>query len=313
LQRAYQSGFSIIFGYAAAAVGALALQLVPYLGWIVLAAWGPLWVGYLTHLMLLHLAGSAVLRKISRAWLVLPIAYYGGGFALHLVSVNRAHAEASAIVKAAQKATIKVDQPFSFLDNAGASDLLKYYRVDRTFLRSADGHITTRYFARGEACDEGIRNGRVALRGQPSFLENLFQGQHDIDKTRQCILSQDDLPASWRYRIESHELPRGNFINARFGSSYSVIDEATSTPVLTVETGTIGILPLVQTITAICSTYSGPLKCSFGLERDPTLVPIGYKSLPPGYSQFVKLEDPDTWEIGILARALSLEPRTRAD
>lgn len=95
MQRAYQSGFSIIFGYAAAAVGALALQLVPYLGWIVLAAWGPLWVGYLTHLMLLHLAGSAVLRKISRAWLVLPIAYYGGGFALHLVSVNRAHAEAS--------------------------------------------------------------------------------------------------------------------------------------------------------------------------------------------------------------------------
>jgi hypothetical protein len=43
------------------------------------------------------------------------------------------------------------------------------------------------------------------------------------------------------------------------------------------------------------------------------VVPIGHKLLPPNYPNFVELEDPDTWEIGILARALSLESRTRAD
>jgi hypothetical protein len=42
-------------------------------------------------------------------------------------------------------------------------------------------------------------------------------------------------------------------------------------------------------------------------------VPIGYKLPVAGISHFVELEDPDTWEIGILARALSLQPRTRKD
>jgi len=144
-------------------------------------------------------------------------------------------------------------------------------------------------------------------------LENLFGGYHAEDKTRQCILSQDDVPASWRYRVDRRELPRGDVINARFGWRYSVVDETAGATVLTVETGTIGTLPPVQTIVAVCSRYSGPLKCDFGLEPGSTLVPIGYKSLPPGYLPLVEVEDPDTWEIGILARALSLEPRTRAD
>jgi hypothetical protein len=315
LERLLQSGSFIILCYGLAAVCACGLQLVPYLGWVALAMWGPLWVGYLVHFMLLHLAGGAIVGGISRAWLMIPIAYYGGGFALHWVSLNRAHAEANAIEQAAQKATIKVDQPFSFLNEAGAGgfELLKHYRVDRAFIRQAQGRITTQYLARGEACNDGIRSGSSAPRGRSSLLVNLFHGDHDKDKTRRCILSQEDLPASWRYRIERRDLPKGDVVNARFGSRYSVIDETTGAAVLTVETGTIGTLPLVQTVMVVCSLYSGLLKCDFGLERDPTRVPIGYKLLPASYSPLVESEDPDTWEIGILARALSLEPRTRAD
>ncbi len=315
-----RSGFWILLGYGVAAATACGLQLVPYLGWVVLAAGGPLWVGCLVHLMMLHLAGSGILGMISRAWLVFPFAYYGGGFALHFVSLNRAHVEAEAIEQAAQQATIKVDQPFSFLNASnGGFELLKHYRIDRAFLRQGHGRITTQYLARGEACNDAIsnrqdamRNGEAPLLGQPSLMVNLFGGYHDSDKTRQCILSQNDLPASWRYRIESQYLPEGDFINARFGSRYSVIDETTSATLLTVETGVIGTLPPVQTITAICSLYSGPLKCSVGLLRSSTLVPIGHKLAPSG-PYFVELEAPDTWEIGILARALSLQPRTRAD
>ncbi|WP_079537281.1 hypothetical protein [Bradyrhizobium lablabi] len=231
--------------------------------------------------------------------------------------------EAEAIEQAAQQATIKVDQPFSFLNVAsGGFELLKHYRIDRTFLRQGDGRITTQYFARGEACNDAIRTRQDAIRNrapdprdQPSLMVDLFGGYHDNDKTRQCILSQNDLPASWRYRIESQYLPEGegDFINARFGSRYSVIDETTSATLLTVETGAIGTLPPIQTITAICSLYSEPLKCRVGLLPSSTLVPIGYKLPPSGTPNFVELEDPDTWGIGILARALSLQPRTRAD
>lgn len=315
MERLLRSGFLILLAYGAAVVGVCALQLVPYLGWIVLAMGGPLWAGYLVHLMMWHLAGGAGLGFISRAWLVVPLAYYAGGYALHSVSLNRAFARASAIEQAAQKAAIKVDQPFSFLDAAGNGglQLLKHYRIDRAYIKRGDGRITTWYFARGEACIEGIRNGRTAPRGRPSLLEDLFHGNHDRDKTRQCLLSEDDLPTSWRYRIESRYLTEGDLINARFGSVYSVVDETTNMTVLAVETGTIGTLPPVQTITLICSVYSGPLKCSFGLLRATTLIPIGYKLLPPNYPSFAELDDPDTWEIGILARALSLEPRTRAD
>jgi hypothetical protein len=297
------------------------LQLIPYLGWIVLAAGGPLWVGQLVHLMMLHLAGCGILGMISRAWLVFPLAYYGGGFALYSVSLNRAHVEAEAIEHAAQQATINVDQPFSFLNNANqGSELLKHYRIDRVFLKQGDGRFTTQYFARGEACNDAIRTRQDAIknrssapRDQPSLTDDLFGGYHDSGKTRQCILSQDDVAASWRYRLESKYLPEGDFINARFGSRYSVIDETTNATLLTVETGAIGTLPMIQTITAICSLYSGPLNCHVALLRSSTLVPVGYKIPQGGIPQFFELQDPDTWEIGILARALSLQPRTRAD
>jgi hypothetical protein len=91
-------------------------------------------------------------------------------------------------------------------------------------------------------------------------MANLFQGDHDKDKTRQCILSQDNLATNWRYRIERRDLLNGDVVNARFGWHYSVIDETTSAAVLTVETGTIGTLPLVQTVIVVCSLNSGPLK-----------------------------------------------------
>lgn len=77
---------------------------------------------------------------IPRAWLIVPVAYYGGGFTLHSVSLNRAHVGAEAIEQAAQQATIKVDQPFSFLTtSSGGFELLKHYRVDRTFVNAGGG------------------------------------------------------------------------------------------------------------------------------------------------------------------------------
>lgn len=293
---------------------------MPYLGWAVLAAGGPLWVGTLVHLMMLHLAGGGIVGMISRAWVIFPVAYYGGGLALYFVSLNRAHKEADAIEQAAQQATIKVDQPFSFLNEAaGGFELLKHYRVDRAFLRQG-GRITTQYFARGEECNEVIRIRQNAIanqesipRDQPSLMVDLFRGYHDQGKTRQCILSRNDLPASWRYRIQSSYLPEGNSINPRFGSRYSVIDETSGATLLAVETGAISTLPPIQTITAICSVYSGPLKCRVGLSPSSTLVPIGHKLMPSEIPYFADLEDPNTWEIGILARALSLQPRTRSD
>lgn len=321
MERILRSGFLILLCYCAAAAAACGLQLVPYLGWVVLAAGGPLWVGDLVHLMMLHLAGGGIVGMVPRAWLIVPLAYYGGGFALHSVSLNRAHMEAEAIEQAAQQAAIKVGQPFSFLNAAsGGFELLKHYRIDRAFLKQGDGRITTQYFARGEACNDAIRIRQDAIRDrapfprdQPSLMVDLFRGYHDQDKTRQCILSRNDLPASWRYRIESSYLPEGDVINARFGSRYSVIDETSGATLLTVETGAIGTLPPVQTITAICSAYSDPLKCQIGLLPCSALVPIGHKLAPSGIPGFVELEDPDTWEIGILARALSLQPRSRAD
>lgn len=314
MEHVHRSGFLILLCYGAAAAAVILLQLVPYLGWVVLAAAGPLWAGCLVHLMMLHLAVSGIRGMISRAWLLVPLAYYLGGYALYTMSLDRAHQEAASIEQAAQHAAITVDQPFSFLSTtSGGLDLLNQYRVDRLFLTQGDGRITTRYFARGEACETGLKSRGLPQPVQPVLMVDLFAGAHDSDKTRQCILSRNDLPASWRYRIESQYLAQGNIINPRFGARYSVIDETTGATVLAVETGSIGTLPPVQTVTVICSFYSGPLNCSAGLVRGPTLVPIGHKLRPRGIPNFADLEDPDMSEIGILARALSLQPRTRAD
>jgi hypothetical protein len=113
------------------------------------------------------------------------------------------------------------------------------------------------------------------------------------DRRRQCHLYVDEC-VTWPKRT-------------------SDIYEIASATLLTVETGVIGTLPPIRTITAICSLYSGSLKCSVGLLPSSTLVPIGHKLPPSGIPHFVELEDLETWELGILARALSLQPRTRAD
>ena len=64
--------------------------------------------------MMAHLAISAVLHFIPRAWLLLPIAFYAGGVGLHFVSLKRAHEIAADIEQRNAAVTIRAEQPFSF-------------------------------------------------------------------------------------------------------------------------------------------------------------------------------------------------------
>jgi hypothetical protein len=81
------------------------------------------------------------------------------------------------------------------------SSLIELYRVDRSFLRQGDGTITTQYYAHGGECDNDLQGYYYERRNEPwAFRKDIFYSYHG-KKTRQCILSQDGLPAEWRYRI----------------------------------------------------------------------------------------------------------------
>lgn len=310
-----RSGLGILAFYALLCGVAYLLQLAPSIGIIVMVLGGMIWVGILIHLAMLHLAAASLTGTISRVWLVVPIAYYAAGYALHLVSVQQVQDRIAAIERANAATVIKAEQPFSFLEEgSGAFELLELYRADRAFIRRADGSVTTRYYAEGEACREANKDYNVEKRKEP-FLLRANLPVRSLAK-RQCIISQDGLLAEWHYRIMGEYLKEENDLLYRhFGSRWVVFDERSGAQLGSVEIGGFQALPPVQTVTAGCALDSGAARwvCGTSLMHELAFVPVGYRQRTDRGSRFIPINDPDTWEITPLARALSLEPRRVTD
>jgi hypothetical protein len=277
---------------------------------------GMMWVGILIHLAMLHLAVASLVKIISRAWLILPIAYYAAGYALHVVSVREVQNKIAAIERANAEVVIKAELPFTFLEegSSGAFELLELYRTDRAFIRQNSGAITTRYYAEGEACARANKDYYAEKSTEPFLLRANLPVRSAT--TRQCILMQDGLPAEWRYRIKGEYLVEEDTRYYRhFGRKWTVFDEKTGAQLVSVEVGGFKTLPAVQTVIAGCALHSGAARwiCGTGLMREMSFIPVGYKKRSDRGNVFIPINDPDTWEITPLARALSLEPRKTTD
>ena len=62
----------------------LLLQLFPSTGVLLMILGGSLLAGLLVHVFLLALFAEAMMRRISRAWIVIPLAAYGAYYAAYL-------------------------------------------------------------------------------------------------------------------------------------------------------------------------------------------------------------------------------------
>jgi hypothetical protein len=293
------TGLSVLIWYGIAAAIIFGLQVFPITGVFLMFLAGPIWIGVLVHIMNLHLALCALPGIFARGWLLLPIAYYAGGFELHEVSVSRAHEQVDAMAKANQ-VSVKVEQPFSFLDKGYVGQrLLSHYKVERTFEPFGE-RFEARYVVQGDACEDAKNNSQHNK--QPRFItsigRNLGQGV-----TTQCIVLEIVPTLNARYSIEGTRTD-GDIINPRYGQRYRLIDTTNNTTLVSVETATIMTLPPIQTIVAGCTLIGGPAAdwpCGFGFAASSEPVRVGVGPIQTA------LDDPT---IGLLARALSLEPRT---
>ncbi|MGL4489764.1 MAG: hypothetical protein ACRCU5_10015 [Rhizobiaceae bacterium] len=280
----------------------------------------PLWIGAVTHLAMLHFAFYALCGVISRAWLLLPLCFYGAGYAMHVKSVSDIKAEVAAIERQNAAVRLSVDKPFQYLreGNSDTFSLIEHYRVDRSFLRQQDGSITTTFFAKGTDC---VNAGNYNRRDEPWAIRADVFSYYPGKKTLQCILSQDSLPANWRYRIKgsyTYEKDRASWLFKRYGSMHEIFDDKQDTKLGTIETATFYPMPTVPKIFAGCGLNSGAAKwqCSWGFVHGSTPYAAGYKQrskTDPQRNPFTPSQDPETWGSYQLAKALGLEMRQPMD
>ena len=319
-----RSGVGILSTYAIAATAIFLLQAFPGTGIFLMLVMGTLWIGLLVHVAMIHLAIASLDNLIPRNWIAVPIAYYGGGFALYLLALVLVHAQAAAIERANGAARIEAEQPLTFLMEGSVQDgtaLLQGYRADRFFVRNRDRdgeYFTTEYFAQGETCERANKGYFYEKRLEPWLrVADLFPAYKGSDKARQCIIQQDRVPAAWRYRIES-EGTRGNDLAVRsYGTKWTVFEGQRDAQLLTVEVRELSTVLPIPLVLAGCGLNSGAARWDCGVTLMGSLfsTTAGYTA---GRSKLMMNppapgSDVDTWQISALARALSLEPRQPTD
>jgi hypothetical protein len=82
LEGSVPKPIALILAYLAAAVGVVAVQAMPAIGFVLAWLGGPLWAGLILHLMIVHVGLLALSNRIGRAWIGLPLAVYCLGVAL---------------------------------------------------------------------------------------------------------------------------------------------------------------------------------------------------------------------------------------
>jgi hypothetical protein len=321
MRRWFRSGFGIVLAYFFLGGAIYLLQLFPVPGIFVMFLGAILWIGLLVHVAMAHLAIASLFGLISRAWIAIPIVFYGAGFVLHLMSTRHVNNEMNAIERANVASVVKAQPPLSFLADVSTDslELLRRYRIDRIFIREGNrvtDPVTVRSYARGEECNRANTQYSHEKRHEPwLFISDLFFSYKGEDKSRQCIVSQYGVPAEWRYRITVELAPSDSLLFQRFIRKWTVVDDRTGAKLLSVEAGgfkTLGVIPMFY---AGCSLNSGAARwdCGAGVMYASSLIPAGYKPRIGGGYGFGDMNDPDTWEISALARALSLELRQPTD
>jgi hypothetical protein len=319
-----RSGVGIISTYAIVASAIFLLQAFPRTGIFLMFAMGVLWIGLLIHVAMVHLTVASLNNLIPRKWIAVPIAYYGGGFALYLLALLLVNVQTAVIERANAAARIRAEQPLTFLMDGTVQDgtaLLQGYRADRFFVRNRgrEGeYFTTEYFAQGETCERANKGYFYEKRFEPWLrVADLFPSYKGPDKSRQCIIQQDRLPAQWRYRIKADGTRSNNVAVRSYGTKWTVFDGQRAEPLLTVEVRELFTVLPIPLLLAGCGLNSGAARWDCGATLMGSLFPTtaGYKGglntltmnpPPPG-------SDVDTWQISALARALSLEARQPTD
>ncbi|MGO9432470.1 hypothetical protein [Rhodoblastus sp.] len=291
---------------------------------------GPIWIGLLLHFLMLVLVIQAAFREISRVWLIVPMLYYGGGYALHLHALRLAEAEAAKIARANAAQSVQVETPFSYTGDAlNIVELLEHFRVAWEQSSKQDYRDGGRLYSVVVRTD--VRSGAAC--DLPTLRENdpfapwlvqpyLFPSEKAADKTRQCLVRQMiDVGATPmedpRYsvkRTQEFSHPPSRFVTPDL-FRWTATDLRSNRVITEVVEGDFYTLPAVQTIVVGCALDSGTpaWRCGIELMGGSNGISVGHKRRTDGGYAFTYVSDPETSPAYALGKALGLTPRTPTD
>jgi hypothetical protein len=189
------------FGFFVATAIVFALQVIPIVGIFLMFMLAMFWSVLLINAGMVGTALEALTGRVSRWWLVLPVAFYGGYFAFAAAD----HAALQRLGASYDAANAKVAVPFDperhalVFDGNGTdgSWFVQNYRLPVSYSRnpnSPEGFRSNRMMAR-ETCGEVRENPAVGAAGVYTF------GFHDGDAissrkmdTRFCDLAMPERP-----------------------------------------------------------------------------------------------------------------------
>lgn len=328
----FDDGFSMVVAFIVAATVIYLLQLFPYTGVILMILAGPIWIGLLLHLLMAALTVQALRRVISRAWLIAPALYYGGGYALHLASLQRAREEKIAIERANAAQSAKVDLPFRYLATGVSKlEVFRRFRAESaTFIKQYvhkkdyTGFLHTVYiYNNGSSCDVYVPAS--ADEPEPAGFAwdlDLFPAYKGSDKTIQCLIPFEVPDGNRSIKAPDYEIMDyldrtrpPTLLFGRYLIHWIAKDLRSGKTLAQVDEGNLWPLPSVQTVIAGCALNSGgpSWDCSWGLMTGSESITVGYKDRTDNGNPLIPVDDPETSPTYALGRALGLTPRTPTD
>jgi hypothetical protein len=314
MQWAKHHGIGIVAIYAIICGAIFLLQLIPVTGIFLMFMLAIMWIGVVINIGMVHLAVASLLGTIALPWILLPIGFYVGGYAVHYRAVADVEAQTDAIEKANAASIITASPPLSFYIKGLFVDLLELYRIDRLVLLRGNNTPTIYYYARGQECDSASPNYNYAKRDEPFLLRrDLFLYYKGADKTHQCILQKDGPAGEVHYRIEAESSSSESYLIKRFGTKWTVYDVQTNMPLTSAQSAGFSVIEPIPMVLAGCGLVDNPSswRCDAQMMKESVYTGAGYRpSNDPGA---FRSRDPQTWDIGPLGRALSLQPRQPTD
>jgi hypothetical protein len=314
MEWAKRGGLFIVVTYAAICAAIFLLQLFPLTGGFLMFLMAIAWIGVVINIGMIHLAGAALIGSIARLWIVLPIAFYVGGLVAHYWAAAAVGTQAQAIERENTAAVITASPPLSFFVKGVSTDLVKLYRVDRLVLPQGNRAPTIYYYARGEECDSANKNYDYRKRDEPfQYRRDLFPSYKGANKTRQCILQKDGPAGEVHYRIEAALFSSETPLIKNFGTKWTVYDVQSGAAIAHAEAAAFRVITPIPLLLAGCGLVDNPAswRCDAGMRKGSALTTVGYR--PDKDGDFFRTPDPQTWDIGPLGRALSLQPREPTD
>jgi hypothetical protein len=170
----------------------LALQFFPFTGLILMFLGASLMAGALVHVFLIALLAEAVIGRISRAWIMIPVVAYGAYYATYAQQVWEI-ASKSAELRANNPGKILPFDPavHSLVVANDAEALVSFHEIPVAYEANAnfqpEGHLSLRLIRRDQCNVRKDTEGRIVTLGM--HFENKLQ-------TQVCVLRFPQAPSN---------------------------------------------------------------------------------------------------------------------